>query len=194
MGPVASKLPGSFHSGEDPPMPLSLHEAFVPTAVQILGSMRRLVDTAEGHCRKNDLPDSELIDASLEETMWTLPWHVRACWVHSGFAINLYNTGAFSPDFTELPADWDEMRAMLDDALAQLDAVTPEYLEGIAGETIGFELGGNRLMELTGQNFLLSINQPNFYFHATTFYDILRHRGVALSKRDFLGVPRVIGS
>ena len=96
--------------------------------------------------------------------------------------------------FTELPKDWDEMRTMIDDVLAQLDAITPEYLESIADETIGFELGGNRLMELTGQNMLLSLNQPNFFFHATTFYDILRMKGVALGKRDFLGTPRILGA
>ena len=175
-------------------MALTLHEAFIPTAKQILGGMRGLIDKAEAHCSENGIDASELYEAKLAETMWTLPWHVRACWVHSGFAINGYKGGAFSPDFTELPKDWNEMRAMIDDALAQLDAVTPEYLESIAGETIGFELGGNRLMELTGQNMLLSLNQPNFFFHATTFYDILRMKGVALGKRDFLGTPRILGA
>ena len=49
-------------------------------------------------------------------------------------------------------------------------------------------------MELTAQDFLLSFTQPNFFFHATTFYDILRMKGVALGKRDFLGAPRIIGA
>ena len=86
------------------------------------------------------------------------------------------------------------LRAMIDDALAQLDAISVEDLETLADKVIGFELGGKRLMEMTGQNFLLSFNQPNFYFHATTFYDILRMKGVALNKRAFLGTPRVIGA
>ncbi|WP_299193704.1 DUF1993 domain-containing protein [uncultured Erythrobacter sp.] len=175
-------------------MPLTLHEAFVPSAKQILGGMRGLVDKAEVHCAENGIEASELYEAKLAETMWTLPWHVRACWVHSGFALGLYKTGAFSPDFTELPADWDAMRAMIDDALAQLDAITVDELEALADKTIGFELGGKRLMELTGQNFLLSFNQPNLYFHATTFYDILRMKGVALGKRDYMGAPRIIGA
>ena len=175
-------------------MALTLHEAFVPNAVQILGAMRAIIDKAEQHCRDNGIADSELFEATLHETMWSLPWHVRACWVHSGFAINLYKDGYFSPDFTELPADWDAMRAMIDDALAQLDTVTPEFLEEISDKTIGFELGGKRLLEMTGQNFLLGFNQHHFFFHATTFYDILRHKGVALGKRDFTGIPRVIGA
>lgn len=175
-------------------MPLTLHEAFVPTAKQILGGLHGLVDKAESHCAETGCTPDTLIEAKLAETMWTLPWHVRACWVHSGFAINLYETGAFSPDFTEIPGDWDAMRAMIDDAQAQLSAITPESLEAIADKPVDFQLGGKTLMTMTAQNFLLSFNQPNFFFHATTFYDILRMQGVALGKRDFMGAPRIIGS
>ncbi|MEM7780954.1 MAG: DUF1993 domain-containing protein [Pseudomonadota bacterium] len=168
-------------------MPLTLHEAFVPTAQQILGGMRGIIDKAETHCADTGLDPSELIDAKLAENMWTLPWHVRACWVHSAFAIDLYDTGEFSPDFTDIPGDWDAMRAMIDDALARLDRVDPETLDAMAGNTIGFVLGGKRLLEMPAQRFLLSFNQPNFFFHATTFYDILRMKGLPLGKRDFTG-------
>ncbi|MEM1053027.1 MAG: DUF1993 domain-containing protein [Pseudomonadota bacterium] len=175
-------------------MALTLHEAFVPDAIQILGGMRGIIDKAQDHCREHGLDDSELIEAKLADDMWPLPYHVRACWAHSGFAINLYKQGYFSPDFTELPGDWDAMRAMVDDAVAQLEAVTPEFLEDVSDKTIGFELGGKRLFEMTGQNFLLGFNQHHFFFHATTFYDILRHKGVPLGKRDFTGIPRVISA
>jgi hypothetical protein len=82
------------------------------------------------------------------------------------------------------------MRAQVAATLDGLAKVTPEELEAVADSTIGFVLGGKRLMEFTGQNFLLSFSQPNVYFHATTFYDILRMKGVPLGKRDFMGVPR----
>lgn len=173
-------------------MALTLHEAFVPTAIQILRAMHGVVDKAESHCAETGMDASELVDAKLAETMWTLPWHVRSCWVHSGFALGLYETGVFSPDFTQIPSDWAGMRAMIDDALAQLEAVTPEYLEEIADRPVDFQLGGKTLMTMSAQNFLLSFTQPNFFFHATTFYDILRMKGVALGKRDFTGAPRII--
>ncbi len=175
-------------------MSLSLHDAFVPTAKQLLIGMRGLADKGEAFAKENGIDLSELIDAKLAENMWSLPWHVRACWVHSGYAINLFKTGEFTPDFTDVPGDFDAMRAMIDDALAQLDAFTPEDLEAIAEKPIAFMLGGKKLMEMTGQNFLLSFNQPNFNFHATTFYDILRMKGVPLSKMDFMGPIRVTGS
>ena len=88
-------------------MPLTLHAAFVPQAQQILGGMRGIVDKAEAHCAEHVVDASELLEAKLAETMWPLPYHVRAAWVHSAFALELYKTGEFSPDFTELPGDWD---------------------------------------------------------------------------------------
>ncbi|MEM8726014.1 MAG: DUF1993 domain-containing protein [Pseudomonadota bacterium] len=174
-------------------MPLSLHQAFVPSAQQILTGLSGLVDKAETYARDNGMDASELIDAKLAEDMWSLPWHVRACWVHSKLVLDLLPSGEFSPDFTDLPKDWDAMRAMIADAQETLAAATPEALEDVSEKTIGFVLGGKRLMELTGANFLLSFSQPNFYFHATTFYDILRMKGLPLGKMEFMGPVRVLG-
>ena len=175
-------------------MPMTLHEAFVPSCQQILTGLTSLVDKAENFARDNGIEDAELINAKLAENMWSLPWHVRACWVHSAYVIKLLPTGEFSPDFTELPEGWDGMRAMIADAQEQLASTSPEQLEDVADKTIGFVLGGKRLMELTGANFLLSFSQPNFYFHSTTFYDILRMKGLPLGKMDYMGSIRILGS
>lgn len=174
-------------------MAITLYEAFVPSCQQILGGLSGLIDTGEAHVREHGLDDAELVEAKLAETMWTLPWHVRACWMHSAYTFDQLPAGEFTPDFTDVPDSWNSMRAMVDDAQAKLAALDSNDVEAIAEKTIGFVLGGKRLMEFTGQNFLLSFNQPNFYFHATTFYDILRHKGVPLGKRDFMGTPRLIG-
>ena len=174
-------------------MPLRLYDAFVPNAQQQLGALLNLIDKGEAHCRENDLDDRELIEAKLAEDMWPLPWHVRSCWVQTGYTIRCFEQGEFTPDFSALPETWADMRAMTKDAIAELDAVDPETLEGFADKTIGFVMNGKRMMEMTGQNFLLSFSQPNLYFHATTFYDILRMKGVAIGKRDFLGRMRIIG-
>ncbi|SMQ69912.1 hypothetical protein SAMN06297468_2094 [Altererythrobacter xiamenensis] len=172
-------------------MGLSLYDAFVPSARQILHGLRGLVDKGEAHVRDSGIADSELLEARLADDMWTLPWHVRACWVHTAYTFDQLKDGEFTPDFTDIPADWDAMRAMIDDALGKLDQLDAEAVDALSDKTIGFVLGGKRLMELTGQDFLLSFNQPNYYFHATTFYDILRAKGVALGKRDFMGPVRI---
>lgn len=172
-------------------MAITLYDAFVPSCQQILSGLSGLIDKGEAHVKEHGLDDTDLIEATLSETMWTLPWHVRACWVHGAYTFDQLPTGEFTPDFTDVPDSWDSMRAMVDDAQAKLAALDPDTVEALADKTMGFVLGGKRLMEFSGQDFLLSFNQPNFYFHATTFYDILRHKGVALGKRDFMGAPRL---
>jgi len=173
-------------------MSLSLYDAFVPNCQQTLGAMQHLINKGEEHAKAHGIEDAELLEAKLAEDMWSLPWHARSCWVHSAYVVNLLPTGEFSPDFTEIADSWDGMRGQISAAQDALGKVTPEELEAVADKTVAFVLGGQRLMEFTGQNFLMSFSQPNVYFHATTFYDILRMKGVALGKRDFMGRPRVI--
>ncbi len=175
-------------------MPLTLHDAFVPSCAQILKGVRAQIDKAETFTAENDIPAAELIEAKLAGDMWPLPYHVRSCWVHSKLALELAPSGEFSPDFTDIPGDWDTMRAMLDSALTALSCVDADELERISGDHVHFVLGGKRLMQFTVSEFLLSFSQPNYYFHATTFYDILRMKGLPLVKRDYLFAPRTIGS
>lgn len=172
-------------------MSLSLYEAFVPNCQQMLGALPGIIDKGEAFAKENGISEAEMMDLRLVDDMWNPPWHIRSCWVHSAFVISLLPTGEFSPDFTERPQSWDEMRAMIARTQSELAAVTPEQLNDLENNTIGFVLGGNRVMEGTAANFLLSFSQPNVYFHATTFYNILRMRGVPLGKRDFLGTPRL---
>lgn len=175
-------------------MPFTLYDAFVPSCRQILTGLSGLVDKGEAHVQEHGLDDAELLEARLAEDMWQLPWHVRSCWMHSAYTLDQLPTGEFTPDFTEIPESWDAMRALIASAQERLERATPEDLEAIADETVHFVLGGKRLMQFTARNFLLGFNQPNFYFHATTFYDILRMKGVALKKRDFLGAVPIMSA
>ena len=173
-------------------MSLSLYDAFVPSCQQILAGLSNVLGKGEAFAQENGMDPSELIEAKLADNMWNLPWHVRSCWMHSAYAIERLETGEFTPDFTDVPQDFDAMRAMIAEAQQKLSTVTPEQLEAVADKPVAFVLGGKTLMSLTGQNMLLSFNQPNVYFHATTFYDILRHKGVPLGKMDFMGPVRII--
>ncbi|MGN3975111.1 DUF1993 family protein [Tsuneonella sp. SYSU-LHT278] len=170
-------------------MAIDLYAAFVPTVRQLLAALPGLIDKAEGICADSGTPASELIEARLAEDMWPLPWHIRSCWVHSGYALDQLAGGAFTPDFTDIPADWDAMRAMVAGASRRMDAATPEEVDALGDRPIDFVLGGTTRFTLPGERFLLGFNMPNFQFHATTFYGLLRSKGVPLSKRDFLGNP-----
>jgi len=173
-------------------MSLSLYEAFVPNCQQVVGALPGLIDKGEAFASEHGISEADMVGSRLAEDMWTLPWHVRSCWVHSAYVISLLPTGEFSPDFTEIADSWDGMRAQVATTLEALAEVTPEQLEAIEDEKVAFVLGGRRLMEFTGKNFLMSFSQPNIYFHAATFYDILRMKGVPLGKRDFMGAPRML--
>ncbi|WP_095012619.1 DUF1993 domain-containing protein [Tsuneonella mangrovi] len=173
-------------------MALSLYEAFVPNCQQAVGALPGMIDKGEAYANEHGITEEEMLGLRLIDDMWNLPWHIRSCWVHSAYVISLLPTGEFSPDFTKIADSWDAMREEVATTLDALANVTPEELEAVADKTVAFVLGGKRLMEFTGQNFLMSFSQPNLYFHATTFYDILRMKGVPLGKRDFMGRARIL--
>lgn len=167
-------------------MAFDLYAAFVPTARQLLGALPGLIDKGEEFAQAEG---SDLLEARLADTMWPLPWHIRACWMHSGYALDQLAGGAFTPDFSDVPDSWDAMRATVAAAADRMEAATPDEIDALANRPIDFVLGGQTRFTLPGERFLLGFNMPNFQFHATTFYGILRMKGVPLGKRDYMGNP-----
>jgi hypothetical protein len=172
-------------------MALSIHDAFVPSARQIVAASIGLIDKAEAHCAEHGVAPAELIEARLAPDMFGLPFQVYSVAGHTAGALAAVKAGRFSPGgpmASEL--SFATLRSVLVDAQAALAAVDASELETHAGKTVVFAFGATE-MPFTAENFLLSFSQPNFYFHAATLYDILRHKGVKLGKRDFMGMPRV---
>ena len=174
-------------------MSLTLYDAFVRNCQQMLSTLNGLIDKGEAFAEENGISEEEMIGSKLADDMWSLPWHVRSCWVHSAYVLEQLPSGEFSPDFTEQPHTWDAMREEVKKTQQALANVDEDELEALADKPIGFVLGGQRLFEMPAKDFLLSMSQPNVYFHATTFYDILRNKGVPIGKRDFLGAMRLGG-
>ena len=171
-------------------MPISLYDAFVPSCRQIVGSTLALIEKAEKHCTETGCAPAEIAGASLHPTMLPLGFQVKSVAQHSAGAIEGVRAGTFSPLGGEMPTDFAGMKAMLEKAEAGLAAVTADEMETFIGKDMLFEMPGLKL-PFTAEGFLLSFSQPNFYFHAATAYDILRAKGVALGKRDFLGALRM---
>jgi hypothetical protein len=119
-----------------------------------------------------------------------LPFQVHSVAGHTAGAIAGVKAGRFSPSGAGGEPSFATLRAELAAAEAALAGLDPAELETYAGKPVIFALGSME-MPFTAENFLLSFSQPNFYFHAATLYDILRHKGVKLGKRDFMGMPRV---
>ena len=168
-------------------MPLSLHAALVPSWIQILGAGLGWIDKATAH----GMSAAELTEARLIEDMFPFAYQVKSMAVHSQGALEAVRQGLFAPNFGEaLPSTLGELRERLDGAIAMLGSVGEDELESFAGRPMRFESGEKRL-DFTAEDFLLSFSQPNFYFHAATAYDVLRMKGVPVGKRDFMGRVRI---
>ncbi len=171
-------------------MPISLHAAFVPSALQMLGTCDHLIGKAEGWCGETGRDHGEAIGACIHEDMFPFSYQVKSVAVHSAGAIEGVRAGLFSPDLAPPPEDFAGLRSRIAAAREVLEAVSEDELEGLIGRPMRFEFGDFRL-NFTAEDFLLSFSQPNFYFHAATAYDILRMKGAAVGKRDFMGQVRL---
>ncbi|WP_374406307.1 DUF1993 family protein [Pelagerythrobacter sp.] len=167
-------------------MPLSLHSAFVPSALQMLGSTRKLVDKAEAWCAEQGCAPGELIGARLAEDMFAFDYQVKSVAVHTQGALEGVREGVFSPDTATPPDSFDALRDRLVSAIAALEAADEAEMESWIGRPMVFRIR-DTFMDFTAEKFLLSFSQPNFYFHATTAYDLLRMKGVPVGKRDYMG-------
>ena len=163
-------------------MTISLHEAVVPGFLQTLGAVSGLLDKAEAE-------GPEILSARLAPDMHDFAYQVKSCAVHSFGAIEGVRRGGFSPDDNDV-RDFAGLRARLEEARRGLEAIAPEELDGLADGEVMFSMGDRFRVPFTAARFLLSFSTPNLHFHATTAYALLRARGVAIGKTDYLGRVR----
>jgi len=173
-------------------MSFSLYEAVVPSNLQILGSVDGLIDKAETFCAEQGRAEADLIDARIAPDMLPFGYQVKSCAVHSVGGIAGVKAGSFSPDRSAWPTDFAGLHDIIRSAIASLNELDRDAFDALTESDTQFTFG-ETIMPFTGANFLLSFSQPNFYFHATTAYAILRAQGVTLGKRDFMGRPRMKG-
>ena len=173
-------------------MTFSLYAATVPSFLQILGSVARLLDKAEAFCADRNIAPEEIIQARLYPDMLPFTYQVKSTAEHSIGAIEAIRVGVVSPSLEMPPDSFAALRDKLAAAEKALKAIDPDEINGFVGRDMRFEFKDAR-MDFRAEDFLMSYAQPNFYFHATTAYDILRHKGVGIGKMDFLGRVAVKG-
>jgi hypothetical protein len=150
-----------------------------------LRSLARLVRKGAAHAAEQHIPPEELLDTRLAPDMFTLAQQVRGVSYHArAAAANL--TGAVPPEYDGEPETFTELLAEIDATLKWLDALPAARLAGAETREITLELRRGPV-RFDGQRYLAYFALPNFFFHLTTAYDILRHCGVAVGKADFLG-------
>jgi hypothetical protein len=171
-------------------MAISLYAATIPSYLQILGALAALLDKAEAYCTDKGIDPNEIIQARLAQDMNPFAYQVKSAAVHSIGAIEGVRKGIFSPDMTAPPQTFPALKTRVAETIAALSALNEAEIDSYIGRDMCFAFGERRV-NYTADNFLLSFSQPNFYFHATTAYDILRWKGLPIGKRDFLGRIRV---
>jgi hypothetical protein len=170
-------------------MSFSLYAATIPSYRQILASVSDLLGKAEAFCAEKGVAPRDIIEARLAEDMLPFSYQVKSTAVHSLGAIEGVRRGVFSPDTTTPPDNFAALKTRIAHTITALESIDPGEVDGFVGRDMRFAFG-ERHIDFTAENFLLSFSQPNFYFHAATTYDILRWKGVGLGKRDFLGRTR----
>jgi uncharacterized protein len=170
-------------------MAFSLYAATVPSYRQILAAVIGLLGKAEAFCAEKGIAPDEIIQARFAGDMLPFAYQVKSTAVHSLGAIEGVRRGVFSPDTTPPPGNFVALKARIAETLGALEAIDAAEVDAFVGRDMRFAFG-DRSIDYTAEDFLLSFSQPHFYFHATTTYDILRWKGVALGKRDFMGKTR----
>jgi uncharacterized protein len=166
---------------------MSFYDATVPAYLQILGSLSGLLSKAEAHCKAKNIAPEVLLTARLYPDM--LPF-AKQIQLASDFAAKgcARLTHSEVPSTPDTEKTFEELRQRLAKTIDYVKSYTPAQFEGADARNVTFPIGPDKTMTLTGQQFLSGFSFPNFYFHAAIAHGILRHNGVEIGKRDFMGV------
>jgi uncharacterized protein len=173
-------------------MAISLYDSLIPSFQQIVGSVAGLIDKAEAHCAEQNIAPEEIIQGRLVKDMLPFTYQVKAVAEHSAGAIEAIREGVFTPSLGTLPDSFSGLKALMSKTQETLAALDPAEINAFEGRDMRFQFNDYGI-DFTAQGFLWSFSQPNFYFHATTAYDILRVKGVKLGKMVFLGTMQLKG-
>ena len=138
------------------------------------------------HFQETGVDPETIVEARLAPDMLPLRFQIISVAQHSRGAIEGVQSGEFRPPSFKTPYDYAGLQGLVAQTREALAAWTPEAVNALGGRDVVFNLGEHKL-PFTAEGFLMSFSLPNFYFHATTAYDILRTNGVPLGKRDFMG-------
>lgn len=164
---------------------VSMYDVSVPVFTERLKALALVLTKAEANAAERKIDPQVFLDARLAPDMYQLTRQVQVATDHAKGAPSRL-AGREVPRYEDNEATFAELHQRIAKTLDLLATFKREEFEGADTRTITMKLGG-RDVDTSGLAYLLNMAMPNFYFHITTAYDILRHNGVPLSKRNFLG-------
>ncbi len=156
-------------------------ETFVP----MLQSFSAILDKAAAHAEAQKIDPAVLVSARLAPDMFPLVRQVQIACDHAKRAMALLASQE-PPKFEDNEQTFDDLKSRVARTIAYAQSIRESAFEGAAERAISFPLIDNLVLEMTGEQYLRDWAFPHFYFHVVTGYDILRHNGVELGKRDYM--------
>ena len=166
-------------------MPISMYDLTVPVFTKMIPSVQHVLKKAEADAEARNIDPQVFLQARLAPDMLNLIRQVQICSDQVKGSLSRLSGGEI-PSWPDDETSFADLHARLEKALAYAKSFEPEQLEGAETRTIEIKFP-QASFTFIGLEYLTQFVLPNFYFHMTTAYDILRHNGVQIGKRDFLG-------
>lgn len=166
-------------------MSFSIYRASIPVLIRGFESLTAILKKGEAFAAETGLAPAELLETRLYEDMHNLIRQVQlASDSAKGCAARL--AGIENPSFADTETNFAELHARIGKTVDFLKNISEDQLKGAEDKTVTLKIRG-REINFSGSDYLLNFVLPNYFFHVTTAYDILRHKGVPLGKLDYLG-------
>ncbi len=167
-------------------MTICMYNASVPIFKQLLGALSAILGKAETQAINNKMTPDLLLQASLFPDMFNL---IRQVQIASDFAkgITARLAGVEPPVYEDNEVNFQELQSRIAKTLLFISSVKPTQINGSEERDIILRPGTPKEKTFTGQDYLLHYGLPQFFFHVTTAYDILRSKGIEIGKRDYMG-------
>ncbi|TAL66292.1 MAG: DUF1993 domain-containing protein [Legionella sp.] len=167
-------------------MSVTMYKASVPVFKQLLESLDAILTKAVNHTAETKMDPRALLDASLHPDMYNFTRQIQiAADFAKGVCARL--AGIEVPAYEDNESSFEELHSRLAKTIAFISSIDPTKIVGSEEREIITRPGTHKERKFTGENYLLHYGLPQFFFHVTTAYDILRHKGVDVGKRDYMG-------
>ncbi len=163
-----------------------MYTASIPVFTQMLGGLKTVLAKAAAHAGAKNIDPAIFLQARLSPDMFALARQVQvACDFAKGPAARL--AGVEVPAMADTETTFAQLEARIDAVLAFMATLTPAQFEAAATREIVTQAGTPKEKRFTGSSYLFNYGLPHFFFHVVTAYDILRHNGVEVGKKDYIG-------
>ena len=168
-------------------MPISMYQASAPRFANALKNLSAILDKTQAHVEAKKIDPAVLLASRLYPDMLPLVRQVQIASDNAKGAVARL-AGVDVPKYDDTEETIAELKARIAKTIDFVSSIKPAQIDGSEEKDIHLKLGP-REVDWKGMQYLLGFALPNFYFHVVTAYDILRHNGVEIGKRDYIGTP-----